>query len=337
MRPATWPRSSPEAERLLVVDPLRDTRLGELRSLLGPGDVLVLNDAATLPAALRGVTARGERLEARLTGLDGSRALAVVFGAGSWRTPTEWRSPAPVLAPGDRLDFAALSARVEQVESERLVRLRFAEEGAALYRGLYSSGRPVQYSYLVGDLALWHVQSRFAARPWAVEMPSAGRPLSFGILSGLARRGVRLATLTHAAGLSSTGSEALDGSLPLPERYEIPARTLALVRGAGRVIAVGTSVVRALEASFAEHGALRAGPGIARLRLDRSHVPRVVTGLLTGVHEPGTSHFELLEAFAPRALLEQAFAHSERAGYLAHELGDSWLLLPPSRSDARAA
>lgn len=337
MRPATWPRSSPESERLLVVEPLRDTHLGELPSLLGPGDVLVLNDAATLPAALSGVTAGGERLEARLTGLDGSCALAVVFGAGSWRTPTERRSLAPALAPGDRIDFGGLSARVEQVASERLVALRFLAEGAALYRGLYACGRPVQYSYLVGDLSLWHVQCRFAARPWAVEMPSAGRPLSFGILSGLARRGVRIATLTHAAGLSSTGSQALDATLPLPERYEIPPRTLALVCGAERVIAVGTSVVRALEASFAEHGALRAGPGIARLRLDESHVPRVVTGLLTGVHEPGTSHFELLEAFAPRTVLEQAFAHSERAGYLGHELGDSWLLLPRDRAHARAA
>ena len=341
MRPATWPRPEPERERLLVVDAsagkLVDRNVGELPSLLGPGDVLVVNDAATLPASLAGVTARGEAIEARLAGLEGDRARAVLFGAGSWRAPTERRAPPPALAPGDELDFDGLAARVETLESERLVSLRFGESGARLYRALYARGRPVQYSYVAGSYRLWHVQTRFAARPWAVEMPSAGRPLTFGVLTALRRRGVAIASLTHAAGLSSTGDGALDASLPLPERYEIPARTRDLVRSAERVIAVGTSVVRALEASRLEHGELRAGAGEARLRLDASFSPAIVSGLLTGVHEPGTSHFDLLESFAPRAVLERAFAHSEASGYLGHELGDSWLVLAAPARGARAA
>lgn len=341
MRAAVWPRPEPERERLLVVDArsgaLLDRALGELPALLAPGSVLVVNDAATLPASLAGSTSRGERFEARLAGLDGELARAVLFGEGSWRTPTERRGPPPLLVPGDQLDFDGLPARVEGVESERLVLLRFLERGARLYRALYDKGRPVQYSYVAGSYRLWHVQSRFSARPWAVEMPSAGRPLTFGILSELGRRGVAIASLTHAAGLSSTGSASLDAALPLPERYEIPERTVELVRRAERVIAVGTSVVRALESSRLEHGELRAGVGLARLRLDASFSPSVVDGLLTGVHEPGESHFDLLESFAERGVLERAFSHSESSGYLGHELGDSWLVLGRAVRGARAA
>lgn len=341
MKAASWPRPEPEAERLLQIDAvtgsLRDATVGELPELLSPGDVVVLNDAATLPAALSGRTTRGERLEARLFGLDGARARALVFGAGSWRTPTEKRLPPPPLAPGDVIDFGGLSAEVEVVESAREIGLRFLAQGAALYRGLYAHGRPVQYSYLAGDYRLWHVQSRFAARPWAVEMPSAGRPLTFGVLTRLVRRGIGVVALTHAAGLSSTGSLELDAALPLPERYEIPERSAARVRSARRVIAVGTSVVRALEAAWLEHGELRAGAGVARLRLSGRHARAVVDGVLTGAHAPGSSHFELLESFAPTATLERAHAHSERMGYLGHELGDSWLVLAPRAQGARAA
>lgn len=341
MRPATWPRSQPEAERLLVIEPegagFVDRVLGELPELLGAGDLLVVNDAATLPAALDGVTEAGARFEARLAELHGSRARAVVFGAGSWRTPTELRAPPPRFEPGELVHFGRLAARIERVENERLVGFDFEAQGAALYRGLYAEGRPIQYSYLVGALSLWHVQSRFASRPWAFEMPSAGRPLSFGVLSQLLRRGVKLASLTHSAGLSSTGSEVVDAGLPWPERYEIPPRTAALVEQASRVIAAGTSVVRALEASALLHGRVRAGSGIAELKLTGGQPLSVVDGLLTGAHDPGTSHFELLESFAPRARLEAAHAHAERSGYLGHELGDSWLLLPRPARRAEAA
>src|SRR6185503_15959730 len=106
-------------------------------------------------------------------------------------------------------------------------------------------GRPVQYSYLEGPLELWHVQTLYAGRPWAAEQPSAGRPLTASVLRALEESGVRLAALTHAAGISSTGDAALDALLPLPERYEIPAATVAAIAraraGGGRVIAIGTT------------------------------------------------------------------------------------------------
>jgi S-adenosylmethionine:tRNA ribosyltransferase-isomerase len=212
------------------------------------------------------------------------------------------------------------------------VALAFDRAGAALWTALYRHGRPVQYSHLRAPLRLWHVQTGYAARPWAVELPSAGRALTADMRRALAERGVRLASLTHAAGLSSTGDPGLDARLPLPERFEIPSAAVHAVAAAraegGRVIAVGTTAVRALEGQAARSGGrLVAGGGVTDLRITASHRPQVVDGLLTGLHEPGTSHFGVLQAFAPEDLLRAAHAHAQTAGYLAHEFGDSSLIL----------
>src|SRR5262249_29734594 len=157
----------------------------------------------------------------------------------------------------------------------------------------------------------WDVQTLYAGRPWALEEPSAGHPLRFSVLSALARRGVAIASLTHAASLSSTGDSRLDAALPFPERFEIPENTVSAIaevqRLGGRVVAVGTSVVRALEGSAVQNGGhVCAGPGQTDLRIGPSFHPAVVDGLLTGLHDPVGSHFALLRAFAPEALLERA-------------------------------
>lgn len=348
MQPATAPRHD---TRLLTIDrdsgALRDLDIADLPGLLRAGDLLVVNDAATLPASLR-ASFGGDALELRLTGgLDGPLADAVLFGAGDWRTPTERRPAPPPLAVGDVLLFHApcsighvpgdipeLRAEVIAVDprAARLLTLRFDRSDAALWSALYRVGRPIQYSYLHEPLALWSVQTAFAARPWAAEMPSAGRPLGWSTLLALRRAGVEIAALTHAAGLSSTGDPALDALLPLPERYELPAATIAAVTRArargGRVIAAGTTVVRALEGNVHEHGALRAGPGVTDLVLGAEFVPRVVDGLLTGMHDPAESHFQLLRAFAGAPMLLAAWRHASAAGYLQHEFGDATLLAP---------
>jgi S-adenosylmethionine:tRNA ribosyltransferase-isomerase len=161
-------------------------------------------------------------------------------------------------------------------------------------------------------------------------MPSAGRVLRVPLLRALRKKGVAIATVTHAAGLSSTGDPALDAALPLPELSLIPETAVAAVEEAkgrgGRVVAVGTTVVRALEGAHRE-GRLRAGANRTDLRIGLGFRPRVVAGLLTGLHEPGESHFELLQAFAPRPLLESAIAHARDEGYLGHEFGDASLIL----------
>lgn len=340
MKPATWPREAPLDNRLLVIDPraasIDDAHVRDLVRLLRAGDLLVVNDAATLPASLHGRTAAGVPVEVRLAArADGGRWTAVLFGEGDWRTRTEDRPPPPEVAPGARLVLGGgLGATVEALHplSPRLVDVRFDCDGAALWTALHRHGRPVQYAYVRAPLEPWHVQTAFASRPWAVEMPSAGRPLTWELLLSLRRAGVGLASVTHAAGLSSTGDPRIDAALPLPERFDIPARTVEAIvatkRRGGRVVATGTTVVRAVEGCAAQHGGdLRPGEGVTDLRIAEGFTPRWIDGLLTGMHVPGESHFDLLRAFAPAALLCAANDHAERAGYLAHELGDSTLVL----------
>jgi S-adenosylmethionine:tRNA ribosyltransferase-isomerase len=331
--PAPAPRPF-SAQRLLHVDPARsethDLSLAALPELLAPGDLLIVNDAATLPASL---PLTSHAAELRLVARESDRRfLAVLFGAGDFRVPTEARGRPPHIAPGDPVEAGTLRATVVDVDREdaRLVALEFDAGGAELLRALYREGRVIQYSYVERPLELWDVQSRFAGRPWAFEPPSAGLPLTFGLFDALRARGVELAWLSHAAGISSTGSAALDRRLPFPERYEIPSATVSALertRARGRrAIAVGTTVVRALESSAVEHGAPRAGPGEARLVLGPRHRLRVVQGILTGMHDPTTSHYSLLEAFAPRALLDRATERARASGYLQHEFGDSCLI-----------
>jgi len=333
-------RPSPRAqERLLHLDPhagrFHDASLAELPSLLRPGDLVVVNDAATLPASLSAVAPGGAQVEVRLLGeVDAGRWRAVLFGEGDWHTRTEERPAPPALRPGDTLRLDGLRATVLSVwyPSPRLVDLRFDAEGGRLWSALYRLGRPIQYAHLEGGVALSDVQTVYASRPWAAELPSAGRPLSWELLLDLKRGGVALAALTHAAGLSSTGDPTLDRALPLPERYEIPRETVDAVGQArasmGRVVAVGTSVVRALEGCSIRHGgALAAGRGTTGLVIGPGFVPRVVDGLLTGFHEPGSSHLGLLRAFVPPPLLDAAYTHAESVGYRGHEFGDSSLIL----------
>jgi S-adenosylmethionine:tRNA ribosyltransferase-isomerase len=338
LEPARAPPHRRDDGRLLVVDPsggaLRDASFVELPALLAPTDLLVVNDAATMPASIAG-RVRDLDVEVRLVGaVADKRWRVVLFGTGDWRTPTEERPSPPRVALGDAFVFGGLPARVVEVSplSPRLVVLEVDVDSPQFWSTLYARGVPIQYSHMRAPLDLWSVQTSYAARPWAVEMPSAGRPLSFRVLAGLRARGVQLATLTHAAGLSATGDAALDRALPLEERYEIPQATVDVIaatraRG-GRVIAVGTSVVRALEGAAQGHG-LVAGAGSTTLRISEDTRRAVVDGMLSGMHVPGESHFELLLAFAPRAVWERALLHAARAGYRAHELGDSALVLPP--------
>jgi len=338
VKPATWPRESPLAERLLVVDPrcdcTADRAVGDLPAFVRAGDLVVVNDAATLPASLSGQTAQGEPVEIRLLASRDGSFRAVVFGSGDWRARTEDRAPAPHLAPGDALRFAEdLAATVSQVDarSGRMITLRFESEGDRFWSALYRHGRPVQYSYVAAPLALWHVQTPFASRPWSSEMPSAARPLAWELVLAMRARGVRFASITHAAGLSSTGDAELDGAMPLRESYDVPEAAAEAIRQArargGRVIAVGTTVVRALESAPRDgHGTVTAGSGDTDLVVGGGHALRVVDAIFTGMHEPGTSHDALLQAFAPRDLLVRAFQRAQARGFLGHEFGDSMLV-----------
>ena len=307
-----------------------------LASLFQPGDLVVANDAATLPASLQGVhRPTGEPIEARLAGWlsfrDPLRFVAVVFGAGDHRMLTEDRPPPPPLSAGDQLEFGPLIASVEGLlDHPRLVHIRFAGSPASVMRDLVRHGRPIQYAHIPEPLRLWDVWTKIAADPIAFEAPSAGFALDWRTLKGWRERGVGFATLSHAAGLSSTGDAALDRRLPFDEFYRIPEACASAIEAAksrsGRVIAIGTSVVRALESAANADGTVRAGEGRASGRIARGAPLRVVDAILTGVHQPGESHYELLRAFADDRVLDRVRAAVEERDYRAHEFGDSLLI-----------
>lgn len=325
--------------RLLVLDNrgwATDRPRSDLARLFEPGDLIVANDAATLPASLFGhhEPTRAD-IEVRLAGWveagDPTRFVAVVFGAGDHRIRTEDRALPPPLAAGNRLILGRLVAQVVAVENHpRLVRLRFSGGRDAVYAGLAASGRPIQYAHAAGALDLWDMWTRIAAAPVAFEPPSAGFPLDWATIGAWRRRGVGFATLTHAAGISSTGDPLLDARLPLDEPYRIPQRTAAMIavtrRAGGRIIAIGTTVVRALEAAAANSGAVVPGEGVATGRITGATRLRIVDAMLTGVHQPGESHFELLRAFAGEKVLRHIAIAIAGRGYRTHEFGDSVLV-----------
>jgi S-adenosylmethionine:tRNA ribosyltransferase-isomerase len=222
----------------------------------------------------------------------------------------------------------------------RFVALRFEGSPRAIWRGIAQHGRPIQYAYVHAALALWDVWTPIAATPAAFEAPSAGFALDWRLLSELRERGVRFATITHAAGISSTGDPTLDRLLPLDEPYLIPRGTVDAVAKArkrgGRIVAIGTSVVRGLEAAATAEGLVHPGAGVATQRIDARTRLRIVDVIVSGTHEPGTSHFALLGAFVAEAVLEQAGRELDARGYRTHEFGDSVLIERSftSRSDA---
>ena len=327
--------------KLLVVRPDGDIEhwpRSALPGLLRPGDLVVANDAATLPASLMGThVPTGRAIEVRLAGrgsLDPAEVgdfTAVVFGDGDFRTRTEDRPMPPALARGDRLALGPLDATVARVLGHpRLILLHFDGPASRIWEGLARHGKPIQYSHVPTSLALWDVWTALAGPPVAFEAPSAGFVLGWRALASLAARGVRFATLTHAAGLSSLGDSALDARLPFDEAYRIPASTAQAIHEArkrgDRVVAIGTTVVRALEHAASEDGAVAPGEGLATQTIGAGSRLRVVDALLSGVHESGSSHHELLRALVDQGTLARMDQQLERHGYRTHEFGDSVLV-----------
>ncbi|MGH9673427.1 MAG: S-adenosylmethionine:tRNA ribosyltransferase-isomerase [Bryobacteraceae bacterium] len=338
MTAAHLPIQRPPQAKLLVLDArgyIRHLPRSSFVDLLRRGDLVIANDAATLPASLSGEHLRsGRPIEVRLACMRSVQAggirnpTAVVFGAGDFHMRTEDRPMPPQLAVGDRLSLGPLRATVEAILAHpRLVRLAFDGSLVEIWEGVARHGRPIQYSHVTTPLALWDVWTPIAGPPVALEPPSAGFTLDWNVLASLKERGVRFATITHAAGISSTGDAELDALLPFDEPYRVPRSTALAVSRArlrgGRVIAIGTTVVRGLEHAAAPDGSVRAGTGLATQRIGSATRLRVVDAILSGTHEPGTSHYELLHAFADEDTLRRMDEELNMRGYRTHEFGDS--------------
>jgi S-adenosylmethionine:tRNA ribosyltransferase-isomerase len=301
---------------------LAHSRFRELPRFLSAGDLLVVNSSATLPAAL----------DAYLGEQPLQLWLSTPTADGSWLVElrTSDRAPYPRGATGTRLELpggAHAELLANFAASKRLFVARIVCDGPlADYLRLH--GQPIRYGYVPEPWPLEAYQTVFALEPGSAEMPSAGRPFTEGLVTVLVARGVLVAPVTLHTGVSSLER----GEPPLPERFRVPAATAKLVNAvhgwSGRVIAVGTTVARALETVAAADGTVSEGRGWTTLAITPERGIFAVDGLLTGWHERESSHLELLEAAAGRELLERSYQAAIAHDYRWHEFGDVHLILP---------
>lgn len=320
--------------RLLVADGhgLSHRRFADLPVHLAPGDLVVVNTSATLPAAVDGTLQDGRRVVVH---------FATALDDGSWvvevRPAVHAHGPVTSLVNGDRVHLTGdgsatlLTAYPDRTEGPtRLWRavISVPDSVPDVLRLLHRHGRAVTYAYMSGRWPMENYQTIFATHPGSAEMPSAGRPFTTELVTSLITRGVRMAPITLHAGVSSPEA----GEAPAPERYHVPEGTAELVnltRQSGhRVIATGTTVTRALETVADANGSVTPGHGWTDLVLGPDRPASVVDGLITGWHAPGASHLLLLEAVAGADLVNAAYEQAVLRGYLWHEFGDSSLLLP---------
>ena len=290
----------------------------DLPGLLLPGDLLVVNTSATLPAAVR--CGPGLVMHFSTSLPDGSWLAELRAVRGNATQPFPGGSPGQVLAlPGGAM--ATLAERV----TGRLWRVRLS---TAVVPYLLRHGSFIHYSYVASDWPAKAYQTVFATTPGSAEMPSASRPFTAEMLARLVVRGVTIAPLTLHTGVSSLESD----EDPYPEPFDVPPATARLVnlvrRSGGRVIAAGTTVVRALESAVSDCGLVVPTTGWTSHVVTPETGVRVVDGLLTGLHEPRSSHLRMLTAFAGQSLLSACYEQAIRSAYLWHEFGDVHLLLP---------
>jgi S-adenosylmethionine:tRNA ribosyltransferase-isomerase len=294
-------------------------RFTDLPALLHAGDVLVVNTSATLPAAVP---------------VDGS-PLTVHFSTeladGAWLVELrkqKGKTTAPYAegAPGQRYRLPGGGALTlqEEYSTGRLWQARIDTAGATSVQDfLYAHGRPIRYGYVRRPWPLSSYQTVFGVHPGSAEMPSAGRPFTNALVTRLVTAGVLIVPVLLHTGVASPEAH----ERPYPERFSVPAVTTRIVERAkadgGRVIAVGTTAVRALETAWT-------GPaqGWTDLVVTPERGVNVIDGLLTGFHEPRASHLDMLAAIAGTPLLERCYTEALSAGYLWHEFGDVNLLLP---------
>jgi S-adenosylmethionine:tRNA ribosyltransferase-isomerase len=321
-------REPPEARGLsrdrvrLMVSHYRDdsifhARFTDLPTFVEPGDLLVANDSATIPAALTAHRRDGQEVTVHLS-TQREEGLWVVEPRHAAIEPLEWLE----LPGGGQLTLLAPYSA-----SQRLWLARLDLPNSDL-EYLHQWGRPIRYPYLRDEWPLDFYQTVYAREPGSAEMPSAGRAFSGDVLADLAHRGVEFRTLTLHTGVASLEAH----ERPYEEHFNIPAETalaVNLARSAGRrVIAIGTTVVRALESAADGYGEIAPMCGWTSLIITPERGVRAIDGLLTGFHEPQASHLDMLSAIAGGPHLEVAYRAALEARYLWHEFGDLHLILP---------
>jgi S-adenosylmethionine:tRNA ribosyltransferase-isomerase len=316
---AAEPPAVRDEVRLMIArqgDDLIHTRFLDLADHLSPGDLLVVNDSATLPAALPALRADGGAVDLHLSTPDPSN-------------PSRW--VVEVRSDGHRARARAETLTLPHGGNARLIapylspnRLWIAQLDLPepLLDYLDHHGAPIRYAHEPTARPLEDHQTIFATHPGSAEMPSAGRPFTKRALTRLRERGIGVQRITLHTGVSSQER----GERPYPERFAVSRHTAERVNAAQRVIAVGTTVVRALETVADKEGVVHPGDGWTNLVITPERGIRAVDALLTGWHEPDASHLLMLEAFAGREVLERSYAEAVASGYRWHEFGDLHLL-----------
>jgi S-adenosylmethionine:tRNA ribosyltransferase-isomerase len=330
-RPPEYDGIPRDGVRLIVSSTSGDlvSSFRELPSFLRPGDLLVVNDSSTLPASLP-VGDGSERLHLSTPTPDGDwiveprRATTL----GSLPSIADHQDRVLDLPQGGRAEIVAPYPAARPDGTARLWRARLEVPGQ-LMAYLRLHGRPVRYGDPDTPVPLGAYQTVFARRPGSAEMPSAARPFTAPVLRSLRRHRVRTAAITLHAGVSSQDT----GEPPYAEPFEVSAATAAHVnatrRRGGRVIAVGTTVARALETAATDNGGVWAARGWTEHVIGPDAPIRALDGLLSGWHEPGASHLDLLATVAGARVLDRAYELALAVGVRWHEFGDSHLLLAP--------
>jgi S-adenosylmethionine:tRNA ribosyltransferase-isomerase len=319
-----------DAVRMMVAyrDDLRlvHAHAHDLPAFLEEGDLIVVNTSGTLAAALDAVGADGTPLVVHLSQRLSADLWLVELRRPKGRATEPWFDAPP--GHSLRLVAGGVVHLATRFESSTRLWVATLELPAPLLTYLAVHGRPIRYGYVARDWPLDMYQNVYAREPGSAEMPSAGRPFTPELVTRLVAKGVDIAPLVLHTGVSSLEAH----EHPYPEWYRVPPTTAARVNGArrhgGRVIAIGTTVVRALESVVDGHGRVHSGESWTDVIVTPERGARSVDGLLTGWHEPEASHLQMLEAIAGRDVLDAAYAAASTEGYLWHEFGDVNLLLP---------
>ena len=324
-----------DAVRLLVShlerDAIEHARFADLPRWLSAGDLLVVNTSATVNAALSAKAADGRPLELHLsTRLPGGLWSVELRQPGEKATLPYRESLAGTtldLPAGGRVTLLAPYPFTGSLASRSRLWAAALQIPGSIQPYLAEHGRPIRYGYVPQSWPIEMYQTVFANEPGSAEMPSAGRPFTEELVTRLVSSGVGVAPLVLHTGVASLESH----EPPYEEWYRVPRHTAERVnaarRNGGRVIAVGTTVVRALETVTDETGTVHAGEGWTDLVIAPDRPLRSVTGLITGLHEPRATHLMLLEQLVTRSHLERAYGEARRLGYLWHEFGDSHLIV----------
>lgn len=312
--------------RLMVTTPSGHTHAHfyDLPKFLNEGDVLVVNRSATLPASLPATGRIGEFI----------LNLSTAYGKYLWLAEPRWSSaqpgPLPIQA-GDEICVGGVKGRLI-APYPGINRLWFVQFSGDPQIAMQQAGQPIRYGYVEGQYSLAMYQTIFADTPGSAEMPSAAYPFTPKVVTGLRQRGIQIVDITLHTGVSSLEVEVeqIEDHPLYPEPFIVPQHTAQVINQARfygrRIIAVGTTVVRALESVW-DGEIVGPSSGFTRLYIRPDNGIHVIDGLITGMHDPVTSHLAMLYAIAGETVIRDAYAEAVKMGYLWHEFGDSHLVL----------